>query len=162
MLSLETYILSRNYTDEAVISSQQMAIDEAVAEAVAQSKIYTDQMISVASFDIEIVETLPTSDISTHTIYLVPKNRDDFNNSYYEYIYINNKWELIGHTDLDLSDYWTKEEVKEYVNSVKYVLKPATGDTLGGVMVDIGTIQLDEYGKISLNVISDEDITKLF
>lgn len=57
---------------------------------------------------IEVVDVLPSSG-SSDTIYLVPKQGSE-NDSYDEYIFIDGKWELIGSTDVNLSDYYTKEE----------------------------------------------------
>ena len=39
-------------------------------------------------------------------------------NIYNEYIYINNKWELVGSTAVDLSNYYTKGEVDDKINIV--------------------------------------------
>lgn len=163
MFSATTYALSKKYTDDAVIHSEEKAIDEAVVEAVRQSKAYTDERISVATFHVQIVDTLPTSDIDEKCIYFVPDQPPEVQtDSYYEYIYLNNKWELIGHTKIDLTDYWTIDEIKAYVKEKEYTLIPATYEDLGGVIVDINTLKVDEYGKISLNTISNEDIRNLF
>ena len=55
------------------------------------------QIISTASFGgFEVVATLPTTDISTRTIYLVPKSTTETGNVYDEFIYVNNSWENIG------------------------------------------------------------------
>lgn len=71
------------------------------------TKTEVDNAISaITTLDIQVVQTLPTQDISTTTIYLVPKSTSATNNSYDEYIYTNNAWEKIGSTDVDLSDYW--------------------------------------------------------
>lgn len=56
----------------------------------------------------QIVDSLPTENISTSTIYLVPSTKPEAENIYDEYIYVNNKWEHIGSTSIDLSDYVTK------------------------------------------------------
>ena len=52
---------------------------------------------NINSFDMAVVQALPTQDISTHTIYLVPKTGET-NDVYDEYVYINNAWEMIGNT----------------------------------------------------------------
>lgn len=59
---------------------------------------------------IEVVTELPETGES-NVIYLVPKQDEDENNVFDEYIWINDDWELIGTTDIDLSDYYTKSEV---------------------------------------------------
>jgi len=54
------------------------------------------------------VNTLPTEDISVHHIYLVPSTNPGTNNIKDEYINLDgtsNGWELIGSTQLDLSNY---------------------------------------------------------
>lgn len=56
----------------------------------------------------QIVDSLPTENISTSTIYLVPSTKPEVENIYDEYIYVNNNWEHIGSTSIDLSDYVTK------------------------------------------------------
>ena len=55
------------------------------------------------SFDIEIVQELPTENIKTHTIYFVPKT-GELSDMYDEYMYINQTWELIGTTQVDVSN----------------------------------------------------------
>lgn len=62
-------------------------------------------------FAIEVVQTLPVSDISTTTIYLVPTQDPEQGNYYEEYIYVNNAWELVGTTAVDLSGYYTSAQV---------------------------------------------------
>lgn len=56
----------------------------------------------------QIVDSLPTENISTSTIYLVPSTKPEAENIYDEYIYVNGNWEHIGSTSIDLSDYVTK------------------------------------------------------
>lgn len=74
-----------------------------------QSEI-NDMLSALSTLNIEIVQTLPTQDISTSTIYLVPNSSHGTNNYYDEYIYVSNSWELIGSTQVDLSNYYTKTE----------------------------------------------------
>lgn len=56
----------------------------------------------------QIVDELPTENISTSTIYLVSGGYIEDNNIYDEYIYVNGDWEQIGSTAIDLSGYVTK------------------------------------------------------
>lgn len=61
----------------------------------------------LANFDDEIfvpVSTLPTTNIKTNKIYIVPNSlASPENNLYDEYIYKNNAWELIGTSQIDLN-----------------------------------------------------------
>ncbi len=112
-----------------------------------------------ATINIKKVDVLPSSDIKTNTIYLVPKSTSiaevstlsvnkaseekliikanaptsnisvqnvsksiaSSNNSYDEYIYVDSNWEMIGSTEVDLSDYITTQSLndalKNYVSS---------------------------------------------
>lgn len=71
------------------------------------NKSEVDSLIgAITSLNIEVVSALPSQDISTTTIYLVPKSSAGTNNAYDEYIYANNSWEKIGDTEIDLSGYW--------------------------------------------------------
>lgn len=71
------------------------------------NKSEVDNLIgSITSLNIEVVSALPSQNISTTTIYLVPKTSAGTNNAYDEYVYANNAWEKIGDTEIDLSGYW--------------------------------------------------------
>ena len=72
---------------------------------------------AISTMDIRVVETLPTQDISTTTIYLLPKQTTETQNVYDEYIYVSNSWEQIGSTDVDLSGYQTKIDSTHKLNS---------------------------------------------
>lgn len=61
--------------------------------------------------NLQIVETLPTENIDTNTIYLMLKEESFLNDYYDEYMYINSRWELIGNTRVDLANVYTKEEI---------------------------------------------------
>ena len=53
---------------------------------------------------------MPTSNISTTTFYLIAKTDSDNNDYYDEYLYIGNRFELVGNTKINLSDYYKKTE----------------------------------------------------
>lgn len=77
------------------------------------NKTSIDEKISaITSLKLKVVVILPTENIDTSTIYLLPKTTSETNNVYEEYIYVNNQWEKIGSTDVDLTDYVTKQWVE--------------------------------------------------
>lgn len=94
-------------------------IDNAITVAVnnlqnyyLKTETYTKEEVNAligTQLHFEIVEELPTEEISTTTIYLL-RVREEAENIYDEYIYINNLWEKIGTTAIDLSNYYTKNE----------------------------------------------------
>ena len=65
---------------------------------------------NVHQFEVQVVQALPTQNIQEHTVYFVPKTGET-NDVYDEYIYVNNAWEMIGNTQIDLSNYATKSEI---------------------------------------------------
>ena len=81
-----------------------------------KSETYTQAEVNalisaIVTLDIQVVSTLPTEDISTTTIYLVPKADAETDNVYDEYLYVSNAWELIGNTEIDLTGYVTDTEL---------------------------------------------------
>ena len=85
-----------------------------------------------------IVQVLPTTDIQTNVIYLVPKNPSGTNDAYNEYAYINNSWEMLGTTQIDLSGYVTTTSLntilQDYATTtyVTTAINNAIGNALGG------------------------------
>lgn len=80
-----------------------------------KSTIYTKEQIdeligALENVKIEVVEDLPEIG-KTNIIYFVHRPDAQFDDTYNEYIWENNQYELIGNTAIDLSDYYTKEEV---------------------------------------------------
>lgn len=67
-----------------------------VTEAIASS------MEGIQSFDVEIVEELPAYP-NTHTLYFLRAENGKSRNLYEEYMYIGNRYELVGTTDVDIS-----------------------------------------------------------
>lgn len=82
-----------------------------------------DLINGITSMNVAVVQTLPTSGISATTIYLVPKSTIQTNNAYDEYLYVNNKWEKIGDTTIDLSNYALKSEIPTVTNDLTDTLK---------------------------------------
>lgn len=77
-----------------------------------------------------IVDTLPETDIDTNAIYMVSRAEAEEQNVYDEYMYIENAWEKIGSTDVDLADYYTKEEADEKFSG--YYTKSETDGKFSG------------------------------
>lgn len=69
---------------------------------------------SISTLKIKNVQSLPTQNIKTDTIYLIPQENGDDKDTY---VYVDGQWEMIGSTSVDLEDYYTKEEVDTLINS---------------------------------------------
>ena len=82
-------------------------------------EIKSNILDQVNQFSVLVVEELPTEDIDDHTIYFVPKTKAEQDDVYDEYIYINNGWEHIGTTEVDLSSYYKKDEIDTKLSEVE-------------------------------------------
>lgn len=107
-----------------------------------KTETFTKQEINnliatITTLNIQVVQTLPTEDISTTTIYLVPKTTVETNDAYDEYIYVSNAWEHIGSTEVDLTNYVTKTDFAG--PAVGGVVKVSNGDY--GITVDEGVLK---------------------
>ena len=89
------------------------------------TKKYVDDLVStISTLSFQVVTELPTTDIQTNIIYLVPSTTSSEQNVYDEYIYINSTWEKIGSTAIDLSNYLAKDNTTAYTPTSDY--NPAT------------------------------------
>ena len=93
-------------SDKATVTQMNNAISTATTDMA--TKTYVTGQISsaisgVTQFDYQIVTSLPSTGVKG-TIYLTSNSGKDAN-VYDEYLYINNKWELFGTTQLDLTGY---------------------------------------------------------
>ena len=88
--------------DDIIIAFDQGTI---VNSGVQLSKLATkDELSAIPKFAIQVVTSLPTTNISSTTVYLLSSGSET-NNLYTEYIYVNNKWEKLGEQKVDLTSY---------------------------------------------------------
>lgn len=71
---------------------------------------------NINQFNVAIVSTLPTTNIDNHTMYF-KANEEAGNNIYDEYMYINNNWEIIGSTAIDLSNYLQTSDIANWAKA---------------------------------------------
>ena len=125
-------------------------IDSTVSDLVnyyRKSETYTKEEIDAklaTRWTSKFVDELPTQDISTTTIYFVlrPSTEQESQDVYNEYIYTG-QWELIGNTYVDLSDYYTKSETDNEIDSK--VLVETQNRTLADITLqnNIDAVQLN-------------------
>ena len=139
-----------------------------------KSETYTQAQVdaligAISTISIEVVQSLPVHDIKTNTIYLVPKQTAGTQNVYDEYIYVNNAWELIGDTEIDLSNYVTTTDLattlQDYVTSTglstilaNYYTSSQIDTLLGGKVNDVevnGTSVVNAQGVAEITVPDD-------
>lgn len=131
------------------------------------TKDVIDTMIA-PNLRFEVVQSLPTQDISGTTIYLVPNSSSEATNTYDEYVYISTvatpHWEVIGSTNIDLSSY-----IKTEYNAVddKYYTNIPSNTTVSGeVFAQDFVIANPNYGTVTsvaskLSDLEATDDTKL-
>lgn len=90
-----------------------------------KSETYTKNEVNelvgaIKTISMKIVPEKPETGES-NIIYLIPSTKITTENIYDEYVYINGKWEIIGSTQIDLSNYYTKDEINtllfDYITS---------------------------------------------
>lgn len=116
--------------------------------ALQSSKDYAKELIKqLHSFDIIIVDTLPAiEDAQSNTIYFL-KATHKTNDNYEEYMVINDQWELIGNTRIDLTPYLTKES---FNNTIKgYAKKTELHSHTNKSVLD--EISQDSEGNLTYN-----------
>lgn len=96
---------------------------------------------AIPKFAIEVVTELPTENISNTTVYLVKHAHGD-KDIYDEWIYVNNTWEKIGNTDVDLTSYLKSADAAE-----TYLTKTDAGTIYATKqdVTDINTNLTDNY-----------------
>lgn len=88
----------------------------------------------------EIVDKLPTENISTNKIYILLIQSTDTNNMYTEYIYVDDEWKELRtfKTNIDLKNVLSKEEAKDtYVT--KSLFNNTTSDLIENVDYAVDT-----------------------
>lgn len=102
-------------------------LNEYLSKLEASVLYYTKEEINNLITDkitFKIVDSLPTTGES-NIIYLIPSSNSQTQNIKDEYIWLSNKWEKIGSTSIDLSQYYTKSE-----SDNRFVLKTSITDYL--------------------------------
>lgn len=142
----------------AVVDGTTSAVDIETLKARVQTdltnyytKAETNELMSkIPKFAIEVVDTLPTENISNTTVYLL-KSSEEALNLYTEYIYVNEAWEELGAQTVDLSDYYTKTETDA-------AIQEAIAESGGG-----GAKLYEEYGDNTDGALTQKFVTfKLF
>lgn len=111
-----TYVTPSKFDTEMSNTSENAVQNKTIKKYVDDEIAQIETEIStIPKFAVKVVSSLPTTDISTTTIYLVPSEKYETENYYDEYIYVDGKWELIGTTKIDLTNYARTDEENTFV-----------------------------------------------
>lgn len=103
------YILKANGSTSAPTWATVDSLMGDYAKTTAVNQAIADAIAGVTSFEYSVVTSLPTTGVKG-TIYLVAHTHGT-QDIYDEYIWVNNKYEKIGNTDIDLSGYWATTDL---------------------------------------------------
>ena len=112
-----------------------------------QAKDYANNVVGEqAKLQFAIVDKLPTgNNIKPNVIYLV-ETEDLTDDHYDEYMYVNGKWEHLGTTKTNLTDYYTKTEVDNIVNEVYDAMEKKVDKVIGKSLID--DFELDRLSRV--------------
>lgn len=103
--------LSSFTNDTGFITKTVNNLDNYYKKSDTYTKTEVNNLINgISTMNVSVVSSLPTTG-STTTIYLVAKSTSTTQNIYDEYLYVNNKWEKVGDTQIDLSRYALSSDI---------------------------------------------------
>lgn len=160
-IAIDAAVASANAAADNANSVVAGANDKYLAKTDA-AKLYStkqellDAINGVTSISYSVVSSLPSTG-KDGVIYLVPKTGAEADNSYYEYIWVKStsKFEKIGDTKVNLSDYLTKSSASStYLGKTANAAsasKLATARTIAISGAVSGSATFDGTGNITIN-----------
>lgn len=155
----DTATNATNATNATTADSATKATQDGDGNVITATYATKDEISGIDKFSIKVVNELPTSNISSTTIYLKTADYSIERNLYTEYIYVDNKWEKLGEQTIDFTNYYTKTETNNQItDAIKDKADKAT--TLAGYNIN------DAYTKTDIitilnDIISNVNIVKL-
>ena len=131
------------------------------------TRAQVDELVStLPTFKVEVVDVLPTEEISETTMYLVPTGEGSEDGSLYTtYLYSNGEWKTLGTQSLKFDNYDTRDEVDTKVaaaietaaSNAETLLATELSDVLrvgtGVTSEDFNTFKGEVYTKEEVNEI---------
>ena len=99
-----------------ITSIDQDSTDQQIPTGSAIWDLVQAALANISGLDFNVVTELPTTG-ENGIIYLVKANIDPNDNTYVQWIYVDDTWINLGTSELDLSNYWTKDELEALSNA---------------------------------------------
>lgn len=130
-----------------------------------------DLIGAIQTVHIEKVQTLPATG-EANIIYFVPKEEEEENDVYNEYIWIDNTWELIGTTQIDLTGYatetWVSQQISGFLSQaqIENLINTALASYYNKTQID-GFLNgkqdlIDSEHKLNSSLVDDTNSTNKF
>lgn len=102
---------------ESMLTKDTVGKANGVASLDSNGSVPIEQLSNIDTTLFLIVRELPTIDIKTNKIYLIPNQDGQSNNVYIEYLYVENVWEKLGEfkPEVNLSGYVTSDEIYQCI-----------------------------------------------
>ncbi len=84
---------------------------------VTYNELIKKKISELVSFDVSVLDELPDAGVE-HILYLIPSKTELEKNVRDEYLWVDEKWEIIGSTAIDLDNYYTKDEVDASIQNI--------------------------------------------
>lgn len=129
--------LSELENDKEFITKTVSDLENYYLKSETYSKDEIDNRISlIPRFDVQVVSSLPTTNISETTVYLVSSG-DDSDNLYTEYINVNGLWEILG-----------TQKIASVENAVLYTEQSLTDEQKTQARTNISAASAEEVGQL--------------
>ena len=135
------------------------------------TEVYTKEEVNnlvsaLPTFKVEVVETLPTENISETTMYLVPTGENSEDGSLYTtYIYSNGDWKILGTQSLNFNNYDTSSEVDGKISNALDIAASNAETLLATELSDVlrvGTgVTTEDFNTFKGEVYTKEEVNKL-
>lgn len=85
-----------------------------------QGKVLKSLINTIITFKVEVIKDRDLPEVGdTRTLYFKKVLKNNKIDTYDEYLYVDDAWELIGNTKIDLSNYYTKSEVVDIAKNIE-------------------------------------------
>ena len=148
--------------DISELKSKDTNIESEIADLKTKDSELESAISSIPKFAISVVDTLPTTDISNTTVYLVKTSETETGNLYTEYIHVKDTWEQLGTQTLDLSNYYQKNEVDTLVSDNVKALNSKDAELANSIATKLSTDDAKAtYATITSLENTDKNVTAL-